>query len=220
LANKTCKNCIYLYRAQNCPGTFICTNKHNEPGRLFILKEDITCRNFSAPFVSQRPKIRQPADPNTRFIPLTKGRFAIVDAADYDWLNQYKWCASASRNRFFARSAVKGKGIWMHRLIMNPPAGMVVDHIDGNSLNNKRENLRICTARQNSYNRKGYGTASKYKGVHWNKSTKRWVAVIKHYGVSIFLGSFNSEINAAKAYDKKAKELFGEFSYLNFPDDK
>ncbi len=87
---KTCKNCIYLFRAQNCPDTFICTNKHNESGRLFILKEDIPCRSYSAAFVPQRPKVRQPADPNTRFIPLTKGRFTIVDAADFDWLNQFK----------------------------------------------------------------------------------------------------------------------------------
>jgi len=103
---------------------------------------------------------------------------------------------------------------------MNPPKGFVVDHIDRNGLNNKRSNLRICTPRQNSYNRIGKETPSKYKGVRWKKSRNRWVAQIKHYNKAMQVGSFDNQIDAAKAYDKKAKELFKEFAYLNFPDDK
>ncbi len=220
MSNKTCKNCIYLFRAQNCPDTFICTNKHNEPGRLFILKEDQPCRNYSTAFVTNRPKIRQPADPNTRFIPLTKGRFAIVDAGDYDWLNQYKWHAFVRQKKWlYAACQIKRKKIFMHRLIMKPPPDMFIDHIDGNGLNNKRENLRICTPRQNAYNRKGKSQGSKYKGIMWNKRTRKWVTQIKHCDKAMQIGSFNNQIDAAKAYDKKAKELFGEFAYLNFPDD-
>lgn len=219
MANKTCKNCIYLYRAQNCPDTFICTNKHNKPGRLFILKEEKPCRNYSAAFVPHRPKIRQPADPNTRFIPLTQGRFAIVDADDYDWLNQYKWHICKKGKNLYAVASIKGREMLMHRLIMNPPPGLVVDHIDINSLNNKRENLRICTQGQNNYNRKGQSKTSKYKGVYREKNFNKWRVTIGYNSKTINLGSFDNEIDAAKAYDKKAKELFGKFAYLNFPDE-
>lgn len=220
MANKTCKNCIYLYRAQNCPDTFICTNKHNEPGRLFILKEDQPCRNYATASIPHRPKIRQPDDPNTRFIPLTKGRFAIVDANDYDWLNTYKWHTFVRPKKWlYAASRVKREKVFMHRLIMNPPPDMVVDHIDGNGLNNKRENLRICTQIQNNYNRSGHKKGSKYKGIHREKNSNKWRARIRCCGKDFSIGRFNNEIDAAKAYDKKAKELFGQFAYLNFPDE-
>jgi hypothetical protein len=203
---------------QNSAGLFICTNKHNAPGRLFVLKEDCTCRNHRQHPVSKRPRICQPTNGDTRFIPLTQGRFAIVDASDFDWLNSFKWHVSIKGNLSYAICHFKGRSESMHRLIMNPPAGMFVDHIDRNGLNNKRSNLRVCTRRQNSYNRIGHGCTSKYKGVYWEKNFDKWRTAIRYNKKTINLGSFNDEIAAAKAYDQMAAKLFKEFAYLNFPD--
>ena len=106
----------------------------------------------------------------------------------------------------------------MHREIMHAPKGMVVDHIDGNSLNNRRSNLRLCTVSQNHQNRRRTYGSSKYKGAWWDKRRNKWVAAITFKGKYIYLGFFDNEIDAGKAYDRKAAELFGEFAYLNFPD--
>jgi hypothetical protein len=96
---------------------------------------------------------------------------------------------------------------------------MFVDHIDHNGLNNRRSNLRLCTAQQNARNhRPQLRGSSKYKGVSWRQDGKVFRALIWHNGKSINLGRFKNEIDAAKAYDKAAKKYFGEFAYLNFPD--
>ena len=102
---------------------------------------------------------------------------------------------------------------------MNPPEGFVVDHIDGNGLNNTRDNLRVVTVAENSYNRRKMikqGT-SKYKGVHRDKRTNRYRAAITFKCRVIHLGVFDKEIDAAKAYDEAAKELYREYACLNFP---
>lgn len=105
----------------------------------------------------------------------------------------------------------------MHREIMNAPKGMVVDHIDGNGLNNRKSNLRICTQAQNNLNsRPKRNCSSRYKGVSFYKRDKIWQVQIFHNSRTIFLGRFDDEIEAALAYDRKAAELFGEFAYLNF----
>ncbi len=123
---------------------------------------------------------------------------------------QYWLCYSLTFN---------GKNTAMHRFIMKPAEGLVVDHIDGNGLNNTRANLRICTYQQNICNRKGWGKDSKYKGVCWDIYNKKWRAQINFNRECRYLGVFEDEIEAAKEYDKHAKKLFGEFAYLNFPDD-
>ena len=106
----------------------------------------------------------------------------------------------------------------MHRQIMIAPEGFVVDHIDGNSLNNRKTNLRICTQAQNIHNsRPRRNRSSKYKGVFWDKVNKKWSTNIRKGDKRIYLGGFDDEIEAAIAYDRKAAELFGEFAYLNFP---
>ena len=104
----------------------------------------------------------------------------------------------------------------MHRVIMDAPKGMHVDHINGNGLDNRRENLRLCTNSQNHMNRKTHrDSSSKYKGVSWNKRNSKWQAYIGSGIKRKNLGYFASESDAAKAYDIKAKECFGEFARLN-----
>ncbi len=107
----------------------------------------------------------------------------------------------------------------MYRLIMNAPKGMVVDHYDGNGLNNCRANLRICTRQQNAYNSRRSGGTSQFKGVHFEKATGKWRATITLKGEHFDLGLYDDEVEAARAYDRKAIELFGEFAYLNFPEE-
>ncbi len=154
-------------------------------------------------------------------IPLTQDKFALVDNKDYIELLMHKWHAAKRGNTFYAsRNSARPnrKAILMHRIIMNAQKGQEVDHQDGDGLNNQRYNLRICTHIQNMQNmRKHKSNSSLYKGVCWAKSRKKWqvnIAVNKKF---LFLGRFKSEIEAAKVYDQKAKELFGEFAYLNFP---
>jgi len=105
----------------------------------------------------------------------------------------------------------------MHQLLMAPPPGMVVDHIDGNGLNNRRANLRICTPQQNRRNTRPRHKTSAFLGV--SRRGDKYAARIKHHGREFHLGLFKDEIEAAKARDRKAKELFGQFAWLNFPED-
>jgi len=152
-------------------------------------------------------------------IPLTQGKFAIVDAEDYDWLNQYKWYASKCKNTFYACRAEGGKTIRMHREIMQAPKGLVCNHINHNGLDNRKSNLRLCTNAQNCYNQRASATGtSKYKGVCWHKCRSKWSARIRCDGKFYNLGDFDDQMEAAMAYDNKAAELFGEFAYLNSPE--
>lgn len=154
-------------------------------------------------------------------IPLTRGKFAIVDDEDYEWLMQWKWYASLNRGLWYAaRQEQKGVNpkyscILMHRELLKPPNGFEIDHHNNNSLDNRRFNLRICTHSNNLGNQKPQtGGSSKYKGVSWHKKNQKWRAQIGKKRHS--LGYFDNEIDAAKAYDKAAKELFGEFANVNF----
>lgn len=145
----------------------------------------------------------------TKLIPLTKGQFAIVDDADFDWLSQWKW--------LFSRYARRAKGIAMHRVIMNAPDDMEVDHINHNVLDNRRENLRLATCKQNRMNRSKHKiTRSSFKGLHWRKDRSRWVARIKVNREFIYLGTFINELDAAQAYDTAARIYHGEFACTNF----
>lgn len=156
-------------------------------------------------------------------IKLTKGKFALVDDDDFEWLSQWNWYFIDGG--YAARSTMKGKKnggekkmYYMHRQILNPPVGFLVDHIDGNRLNNQRYNLRACLPSGNSRNRKlRCDNTSGYKGVL--ATANRWRATIGINGKSHHIGVFDNIIDAARAYDKKAREVFGEFAKLNFPDD-
>lgn len=156
-------------------------------------------------------------------IPLTQGKFAIVDDADFEWLNQWKWHAiTTARSRCYAaRHGLIGDKrvyIYMHRAILAVPKGLVSDHINGDGLDNRKRNLRVATQNENCKNQMLRGSGSStYKGVTWDTNRKKWAAQIgnnyQHYG----LGRYSDEKKAALAYDKKALELFGEFACLNFP---
>lgn len=154
-------------------------------------------------------------------IALTKGRIALIDEEDFDDINQFKWCAARSRNHWYAlrRDYQSGKSVLMHRQLLNVvDAGteIKVDHINNNGLDNRRFNLRLATNSQNLANSFSAFGKSKYKGVSPGWKSGKWRAGIKLNYISIHLGTYNSEEEAALAYDKAARDLFGEYAQLNF----
>jgi hypothetical protein len=158
-----------------------------------------------------------------RKIPLTQGKYAIVDPEDYKEFAKYKWYAKGCGRRFYAErwdsSGIKGKDVSMHQAIMGAAEGKVIDHINHNGLDNRKANLRFATAQQNTWNKrkKRGNSSSRYKGVSQAKGQKKWRAEIHCNGRKIHLGYFDDEKAAAMAYDAKAKELFGEYAVLNLP---
>jgi hypothetical protein len=160
-----------------------------------------------------------------RRIPLTQGKFAIVDPEDYDRLNKYRWHVTKNGNTFYAkrnpRVGRRGRApsIYMHRCIIKVPPPLVIDHINFNGLDNRKANLRLATRTQNNRHvrrTRNPGT-SKYKGVSWYTREKRWVVKIHADGKTHTVGYFTDEVEAAKAYDKAAKIYHAEFAALNFP---
>lgn len=149
-------------------------------------------------------------------IKLTQNKIALVDDEDFEYLNQFKWlCANGYAIRKISING-KRKTIWMHRLIMNTPDDMQTDHIHHDPLDNRKENLRICTRQQNGMNRKSNkNSTSKYKGVSWKKREKKWQSYIQINGTSKHLGGFKSEEDAALSYNQAATKYFGEFALLN-----
>lgn len=161
-------------------------------------------------------------------IQLTQGQVALVDDEDYEELAKYKWQATwnkASRTYYARRNWWAGGGSWgttkMHRAIMGAGDKEEVDHINHNGLDNRRENLRVCTKQQNQRNRrKSAGHSSRFKGVSFSKGKMRWQAYVcvpsaVGKGRHRHLGYFAAETDAAAAYDRAARELFGEFACLN-----
>lgn len=159
------------------------------------------------------------------FVPLSRHKVAVIDVEDWDVVRPYKWHAHVHRGGFCAArnsertSEGKRKTIRLHRVLMGAPADQEVDHEDGNPLNDKRNNLRLCTPRQNSFNtQKRKNTLCKYKGVRWHKSANGWQAFIQQNNPKRFfhLGIFLTAEDAAQAYDTAAQQRFGEFAKLNF----
>lgn len=153
-----------------------------------------------------------------RQIQLTRGKVATVDDADYNWLNKYKWFAAQYHHTCYAARSFHNRVQYMHRLILGFQFGdkRITDHIDGNGLNNRRVNLRVCTKAQNHQSsRKQKGGTSKYKGVHWHCDIRKWHSQIQINKKQIHLGYFYSEIAAAQAYDVAALEYHGGFALTN-----
>jgi len=153
-------------------------------------------------------------------ISLTKGKFAFIDDEDWDLVKNYKWYYN---NNGYAETSIKQengkhKTTGMHRLIINNNNPKIhIDHINHNGCDNEKYNLRLCTHQQNHMNQSSNkNSTSKYMGVNWEKSRKKWKSQIGFNNKRIFVGYFINEEDAARAYDNKAKELFGEFANLNF----
>jgi hypothetical protein len=158
-------------------------------------------------------------------IPVGQGKYAIVDADDYDRLAKYKWQLWSSRDTYYAfretsaRGGKKRQRVLMHREIIDIPEGMVCDHANRKSLDNRKANLRQATASQNGCNTcKRVKKTSRYRGVSQDARSNKWRAQIRVNGRNIYLGVSDDEVDAAKAYDAAAKKYHGEFAVLNFPD--
>ncbi len=150
-------------------------------------------------------------------IPLTRGLVALVDDEDYPRLAAFRWYANRRPHGiFYATRMIEKKIRYMHHDVIGKASGLHVDHLNGNALDNRKANLRFATPSQNSANRrKSAACTSRYKGV--NKEKQKWQARIGVYGKRIFLGLFDHEEDAARAYDRAALLHFGPFARLNFP---
>lgn len=155
---------------------------------------------------------------------LTQNMVTLVDNEDYEELNKYNWqCEKSFKPRLYTsyvrRNNSKNrlpKNVLMHRQIMDCPKNMVIDHINGNGLDNRKSNLRICTRGQNLANQRiSRANTSGYRGVCWHKGCKKWASQIKTNNKQRCLGFYDNIIDAAIAYDNAALKYFGEFAYQN-----
>jgi hypothetical protein len=144
-------------------------------------------------------------------IQLINGGTALVDDDDLNLVSRFRW--SRATGGYIKTSIAKSVNLSMHRLIMVPDRGKVVDHINGNPSDNRKCNLRVCTPHQNSMNRRGQSAKSGFKGVYASRS--RWMAILTVDGNQIYLGTFEKAEEAACAYDTAARKHFGEFAHCN-----
>jgi len=148
---------------------------------------------------------------------MSDGTPLLISPQDYDQVARVRWFPSGAMRHAAGRpNGKKGGCVYLARFIMNPPEGMVVDHIDRNPHNNQRSNLRVCTRSQNQQNRAAQtNSSSGFKGVFWHAIGKKWMASIGHEGKAIYLGLHSTPEQAARAYNKMAKKLHGKFAVLN-----
>lgn len=152
------------------------------------------------------------------FIETQEGIRVLIDTEDHPKLSRYKWKVKREGSRQYAVCA-KPPFTRMHRMVLQPKRGEIIDHANGDGLDNRKCNLRICTPSQNMYNRKvNRNNITGFKGVSIDKKTGLFLAAIQKDRKSIKLGLFDNPFKAAKAYDAAAKEMFGEFANLNFGD--
>ncbi len=156
-------------------------------------------------------------------VSLTQGYVALVDDGDYDWAMQYKWQVRRCGTKLYASRCTPGnpserRTLYMHRELLNPIRGILCDHVDGDGLNNQRENLRAATRSQNGANAgMRPNNTSGFKGVGWQSRLGKWRARLKIGRRSLHLGLFDNPMDAARLHDRRARELFGAFAQVNFP---
>jgi hypothetical protein len=161
-------------------------------------------------------------------IPLTQGKFALIDEGDYDLVSQYRWQVKRTPSgKLYAQTSLPRRHpsglrtLPLHRLILSAPVGIDVDHENGDGLDNRRSNIRLATRSQNAINRdKPPGGTSRFKGVRLIAKSGRWRASICKQGRQIHIGNFRCEVEAAKRYDEVARQLYGPFARVNFPDEQ
>ncbi len=223
-AGQVCEDCEHSVPAGGTSiPTFICKHKADTDLPWQVVEACGACRNFERSRELVSIDIAAALAEGAKLIGLTQDKFAIVDAEDYEWLSKYKWHVEKDDCTYYAARSVSKRNISMHREILSAPDGLVVDHRNHNGLDNRKENLRLCTVAENNRNRRPYRRGnmwSKYKGVSFDKNRSLFTARIQYNGKNIFIGRFKNEVDAAKAYDKKAKQLFGKFAYLNFPNNR
>jgi hypothetical protein len=143
---------------------------------------------------------------------LTQGKHTLIDAEDYERVVRRKWQYYL---KGYARSGSVIDPVWLHRYLLDAPPMTKVDHINGNGLDNRKMNLRICSHAENQRNRKAFGGTSSYKGVSWDSKSKRWRAQIRIGNRNLSLGRFIREEEAALAYNATAMRELGAFAWLN-----
>lgn len=157
-----------------------------------------------------------------KLIPLTQGKFAMVDDEDYAFLNHFKWFALKGPHTFYAARKIVRDGkravLFMHRVLC-PSLLPRTDHINGNGLDNVKSNLRPATPGMNKGNSFKWmpNASSKYKGIYWHKKKGSWIARIGTPPNRIVLGTFSDELEAVRAYDAAATKYYGAFARLNLP---
>ncbi len=206
-------------------GLLLCTNHPDAQGDIIGVPACSRCRNFRPrPQPVERPEVPDQTGLLVCTIPLTQRKVALVDAIDYERVSRYRWCVSRVGHQWYAQRRYRGTTIRMHQFIMNPPKGMIVDHANGNGLDNRRDNLRLCTKLENAWNkkrRKEEGASSEYTGVYRDKRHPgRCYAKIMCDGKITRLGTFATDLEAARARDRKALELFGPYAWLNLPEER
>ncbi len=219
---RNCHNCIFCVShlvlwartlLSGFPMTGQCANHPETAGRMRPVP-GTPCRNFQMKSRPNGVTPPVPPGPECRYITLTRDLHALVDAQDYEWLKDYKWHATRDRGpgSIYASRWEKGHAVPMHRQIMDPPQGMVVDHKNGNGLDNRRCNLRICPQGDNArHSRKRRNGRSRFIGV--SPVGNKWCAKV----AGEHLGTFDDEVEAAQVRDRRAREVYGEFAWLNFP---
>lgn len=151
---------------------------------------------------------------------LTQGQTATFDDEDFELISRFKWSALKIGNSFYAvtntsRKLGKRKVLYMHRVITGVQGREEIDHINRNGLDNRKENLRVCTHKENMQNQVKMCGSSRFKGVSWDSSNKKWASHIRVENKTKYLGEYTSESDAAIAYNEAAKNYFEEFACLN-----
>lgn len=148
---------------------------------------------------------------------LNNGITTLVDDEDAELISAYKWYATYSRRGqcYYVMTSINKKTVYLHRLLTGAKAGEVVDHQNRNTLDNRKQNLRLTTHQNNCFNQRGKGSNTGFKGVSYSKERQKYFASIMHNGRTIPLGRYITPLEAAKAYNEAATRLFGEFALLN-----